>query len=54
MINALSVIEWAPPLPVPIDIRLVNDDPKLLKYAYDLAVKVPPGFTSLAFSVMAP
>ncbi|BEI84145.1 hypothetical protein CcaverHIS002_0407490 [Cutaneotrichosporon cavernicola] len=54
VMHALSVIEWAPALPVPVDIRLTSPDTDLLVYDYLLSSNVPAGFSSLALSVMEP
>ncbi|CAK9786126.1 unnamed protein product [Cutaneotrichosporon oleaginosum] len=54
VLHAVSVIEWAPALPVPVDIRLTHAGTDVLIYDYILSVNVPAGFTSLALSVMEP
>lgn len=54
VLYALSVIEWAPALPVAVDIRLTHTDPDILLYDYLLSMNVPAGFSSLALSVMEP
>jgi hypothetical protein len=54
VLHALSVVEWAPALPVPVDIRLTHPDPGVLLYDYILSKGVPAGFSSLALSVMEP
>lgn len=52
--NALSVVQWSPPLQTPADLRILNDDLSLLPYTYTLATNVVGSFTSMPVSISEP
>ena len=48
-LNAEAVAQWAPALPVSVNVELFNMDRSLLNYTYRLASRVTPGASSRTF-----
>lgn len=48
-LKAEAIAQWAPPLPVPVNIELFNLNRSLLSYTYRLASSVSPGASSRTF-----
>lgn len=48
-LNAEAVAQWAPALPVSVNVELFNLDRSLLNYTYRLASSVTPGASSRTF-----